>query len=501
MFHQNLHINKAGNASTFDEAYLKTLRAAKFTLADVPEIPESTPEEETPSDYYIDLAGISKGTMQGVTYMQALCNACEGPSRWDEWLEISVLSVVKFLDCKAKGQDLGRSPASAKGLTASFQALGKSCSLPSVIGHAICHKTGNQFGLVMGVQAAQILLGHAEGASTFNTHYSKSTLNFPVTQISLGMLDKQATLPQKIALQHQNKHQVVASALLIQDEKIIVSEEASTKLTKANIAKALADPQVVQLDAELKKNWDKYYSLMPSSASQTHGQSLLSLINGAFKKYKNSPEFIKNEPRLRELQTILKGLGPKRSWALEAAKKPIHQAKQAANAAAVENAPVLAKDIEQSTKDTERADVLGSLDIKKSGFGHGLLSSECCKILGASDLIEHIQEEETHDAEQAQEEPITFEAEPQASATEDGVELQEDRIPQFKDIEELEVLDAELKPTKVEFMSALYQPLIVNKLEEAICKWPCLLCVKLPEELKDDKCFCQELFDEKVKLM
>ncbi|KAB5588057.1 hypothetical protein CTheo_8503 [Ceratobasidium theobromae] len=351
----------------------------------------------------------------------------------------SMLNKPLFLEQKAKGEGLGTAAANAHGLTESFQALGNAVGIPGVTAHAIRCETGNKFGLTLGAEAAQALLGHQEADSTFATHYLKKTLNLPVTQVALGMLDNLVTIPNQIALKCHSKSQLAAKALI----------------------------------------WQK--------GTQTGDVRKQVLMDQEVKAAQNHPSVVAVDQKLGPLQKTICSLGLECSSALRKVKKPLQHGKKKALNKMNQDVLLEMADIDHANEEIE----------KLAGFSKGLLSKT-------------FEDQDTHD--EAEEEVVSFGEGPStkgSKAKSNGGKpkqvFQERRINPFKDIEELEILDANLKEVKITFKELLLEPFIIDRIEQKIVeehdgKWPCLLCIKLPPELKPRSGGTSVKFPNKAKL-
>ncbi|KAG8709431.1 hypothetical protein FRC08_018352 [Ceratobasidium sp. 394] len=458
----------------------------------------------------------------------------------------SKLKEPLFLERGPKGLYLKTGAASATGMTASLRRLGKSADIDNVTGHAIRRETGNRTGLVLGMHVAQALLGHEEAQNTFSLHYSLNTLNLPVVQMASGELDHTAPLASKIALKRRTKSQIAVHVLIRskrgqmqepEDEesdddgsdavKAVTFAQSSIdqppkrkmfKLSAEDVAKAEATPTVVQFDAEINNAWEEIFKLLPERARKLNPTRRTGLITSIFNNFKDEPSYKQNEQLLKRIQSNIVSLSLKRTKAFEAAKRPIReQRKKEEERSRVQLNPTTeehdeaVKEMQEfsySAKNLPKLDVrqllLSSSAIRKGALRSGLLTPACQKLLSDPNLDKILEEEQDTDdkAEAARaaqededgdaEEDITF-----GSAEEpNGLAIQKN-VPMFKDVEELEVLDANLEETIMSMMEALYRPVAVKAMEDKLAqehggKYPCLLCKRLPKELKPNGKFHDE---------
>ncbi|KAG9098892.1 hypothetical protein FS749_002670 [Ceratobasidium sp. UAMH 11750] len=441
-----------------------------------------------------------------------------------------------FLERTAGGREFGTGPASAEGLTKSMTVLGTSVGIAGVSAHGIRRETGNRIGLILGVQAAQALLTHAEGENTFTTHYSHNTLSLPVTQVALGMLDHTAPEAGQIALRRHTQQQSVresededeedpqAPSANLPGPSTVGKKRPTVRLTREEEAKARSDPNVKRQEAILAELWDTFYGHMPDETKVTH-QPAAEGINSAFRHYASHPKFIENRVLLEQVQKdIVKG-GTNLSNALRKARRPFHDAKRQkrakeANAAdttteerdhAITAANTLANSPANLPDLNLNSSFLASVGLRKPGFGRGLLTAECRQEFSNPRLIEQLQADTDREVRAAEEQEMQEEEEGDEEADirfdktgedEDGIVIQD--VPKFKDDDEIQVIDAKLPETKMAFMAALFEPVIHDKIDRERVKahgdqWPCLHCKHLPEDMKPRG--GQWLFNDKVHLL
>ncbi|KAF8678131.1 hypothetical protein RHS04_05517 [Rhizoctonia solani] len=474
-------------------------------------------------------------------------------------IEKEFLEKPLFLERTPQGLGLvDGQPASAIGMTASLNTLGRPAGFTVVNHHALRRDSATVFGILFGVQVGQLFLGHQEADSAFADSYTKGTLHLPVTEARLGLLDHKLPLHQKISLQRHRREGLVANALLntgfhieVSAEEVAeitgdddsasgVSQEPAKKkgvrgnplviLTDEQTEEVMSHPTIKPLVTRLEDLWNELYTLFPREAIRTHGGRKAEWVKSMTNKYKADPICVEHAARIAEacvipciihVSNMLLQLGAEiktvqqdrtanvRKVTRQVRVKTEKERKEAEaetptiyTTDEVNQARSYAEKMSSSIQVPKPSEHLKDLEdmIKLPNFGEGILSDECRRILSSANLIQEIKDAED-DQENERDDCLVNEDE---EDDQDGVVA-----PKFQDVDDLKVLDVDLVETKKEWMSRILEPLIVDGFYEQLAKehdgkFPCLLCKSLPEELKPRTPVgnhpCQEIFPSRVGL-
>ncbi|CAE6456086.1 unnamed protein product [Rhizoctonia solani] len=470
-------------------------------------------------------------------------------------IEESMKEEPLFLERGVKGQTLGERAASAIGMTASLQALGKRAGFPITTFHALRRDAASVFALVLGAHVAQLILGHHEADTVLNTNYTKGALSVPITEARLGLLDDQLSLANRVGLQRHRREGQVAVAMLTTGFRLPEQEEAtnaedtdgpigsdvepeerapetskqgkqkevqdnsSVTLSAEQIANVKNHPSVLDRTHELERCLDELYLLFPPAASKTHGGRAVDKLSGMVHKYHEDPTCIQNQERIAVLVETIRQASLERKKANQKLMKQERRKVTRESISTQQKTPKvhLASEVQKArARAEEMAKVVNlpkpSEQLKASfysihcypDFGESLLSEECRQLLstaGAKDLLE------AAEADEAEEPGYQLADEDEQTHDENGAPKIVSAP--FTDIDELKVLDVDLVQTKKEWMARLAEPLIIEQFykrlaEEHDGKFPCLLCRALPDKHKPitpvTKKKGQDMFTSRPKL-
>ncbi|CEL51566.1 hypothetical protein RSOLAG1IB_00101 [Rhizoctonia solani AG-1 IB] len=214
------------------------------------------------------------------------------------------------------GYNLVKEPATAKNITDSLQGLAEQAGIPYAYFQAIRRSTANQWGIVYGAEQGRRLMGHAEGNTIFDSHYSRGCFNFELVPTRLGELDHVANAAGQMALMRQRNECMIVDAMINQRHDDEDDGEKSggvgQSLTPEQKKKIKEDPFICMFDEKMSDAWDKVHAILPPIVAvlyERHNNA----IRWIQTKFESDPKYIDNKDELEGLFSTLRSLGKLRT--------------------------------------------------------------------------------------------------------------------------------------------------------------------------------------------